>query len=107
MISLKQTLFVALPFLVLIGHVDQSAALIGDVLDVISLGRAVVTGVLEAWDVVEQTNSAGNPELPFRNKKQKTILKKITQLGRQIDAVEDEVSQSKCYQAIEYSVDSI
>lgn len=72
----------------------QTEALIDDVVEVLKLGKDIVSTLLETWNLVEQTNLGGGVELPFRKEKQKKILNKINEVSRRISTFEDDVCQS-------------
>lgn len=78
----------------LLSWADRSCALIGidDAIEIIQLGKAITSGVMEVWDIVEQTSGGQRLELPFRNQKQKKILSRVVDLSRKIDYVEATVS---------------
>lgn len=69
----------------------QTEALIDDVVEVLKLGKDIVSTLLETWNLVEQTNLGGGVELPFRKEKQKKILNKINEVSRKISSFEDDV----------------
>lgn len=70
---------------------SQTEALIDDVIEVVKLGKDVVSTLLETWHLVEQTNVDGGVELPFQKGKQRKILNKINEVSRQISLFEDDV----------------
>lgn len=90
MISRKKILYFMVPMLAFMAIVDQARAAFGidDVIEIIHLGKAITSGVVEVWDLVEQTSGGKEMDLPFRNKKQKKILSRVTDLARKIDNVE-------------------
>lgn len=73
----------------------QTEALIDDVIEVVKLGKDIVSALLETWQLVEQTNVgggiAGGVELPFPKGKQRKILNQINEVSRQISLFEDDV----------------
>lgn len=70
----------------------QTEALLDDVIEVVKLGKDIVSTLLETWHLVEQTNVDGGVELPFpKNGKQRKILNKINEVSRQIKLFEDNV----------------
>lgn len=75
-----------------------AVALIDDAVEILKLGKDVVSTLLETWNLVEQTNLGGGVELPFRKEKQKKILNKIHEVSRRINYFEDNV----CKFAIEF-----
>lgn len=96
-----QKWLIHLTTLVILLSVKPSTAIIEDVIDVIRLGKEVVSSVLETWHFVEQTNLVNEVEVPFLKQKQKKILNRMTDLSRQISLVEDKVivtisSKNKC-----------
>lgn len=70
---------------------SQTEALIDDVVEVLKLGKDIVSTLLETWNLVEQTNLGGGVDLPFRKEKQKKILNKINEVSRKISTFEDDV----------------
>lgn len=72
----------------------QTEALIDDVVEVLKLGKDIVSTLLETWNLVEQTNLGGGVDLPFRKEKQKKILNKISEVSRKISTFEDDVCNS-------------
>lgn len=68
-----------------------SNAIIEDVIEVIRFGKDITEGILQTWNIVEQTHVADDIDLPFIAQKQKKVLKRITELSRQIDMVEAKV----------------
>lgn len=73
----------------------QASALVEDVVEVVKLGKDIVSTLLETWNLVEQTNLGGDVELPFRNGKQKKILNRINEVSRKISTFEDDVCIQK------------
>lgn len=69
----------------------QTDAVIEDVIEVIKLGKDVVSALLETWHLVEQTNVGGGVELPFPKGKQRKILNSINEVSRKINMFEDDV----------------
>lgn len=69
----------------------QTEALLDDVIEVVKLGKDIVSTLLETWHLVEQTNVDGGVELPFPKGKQRKILNKINEVSRQIKLFEDNV----------------
>lgn len=69
----------------------QASAVIEDVVEVVKLGKDIVSTLLETWNLVEQTNLGGSVELPFRKEKQKKILNRINEVSRKISTFEDDV----------------
>lgn len=67
-------------------------ALVEDILDVIKLGKEVTTSLLETWDIIEQTHHGNEVDIPFYKIKEKKILARMSELSRQIQLVESEVS---------------
>lgn len=70
----------------------QTEALIDDVIEVVKLGKDIVSTLLETWHLVEQTNVGGGVELPFSKGKQRQILNSINEVSRKISLFEDDVS---------------
>lgn len=70
---------------------SQTEAIIDDVVEVLKLGKDIVSTLLETWNLVEQTNLGGGVDLPFRKEKQKKILNKISEVSRKISTFEDDV----------------
>lgn len=70
---------------------SQTEALIDDVIEVVKLGKDIVSTLLETWHLVEQTNVEGGVELPFQKGKQRKILNKINEVSRRINLFEDDV----------------
>lgn len=69
-----------------------ATAIIEDVIDIIKLGKDVTEGVLETWELVDQTHLiSGGVDYPFYKKQQKKILNRMNELSRQIDNAEAEV----------------
>lgn len=71
--------------------VQQTEAVIDDVIEVLKLGKDIASTLLETWDMVEQTHNGADVQLPFRNKRQKEILKRINEVSNQINRFEDDV----------------
>lgn len=72
----------------------QTEALVDDVIEIVKLGKDIVSTLLETWHLVEQTNvngGGGGVELPFSKGKQRKILNKINEVSRQINLFEDDV----------------
>lgn len=97
----KNLIYYALPLLLILTKTDRSAAVFGidDAIEIIQLGKAITNSVVEVWDLVEQTNVGQGMDIPFRNQKQKQILKRIVDLAKKVDAVEARVcmlSQNIC-----------
>lgn len=91
----KKLTCIACTIIAFISMVDQSVALIGidDAIEIIQLGKAITSSVLEVWDLVEQRNVGQGLDLPFRNQKQKKILSRVIDLSRKMDNVESTVSE--------------
>lgn len=70
---------------------SQTEALLDDVVEVLKLGKDIVSTLLETWNLVEQTNLGGGVDLPFRKEKQKKILNRINEVSRRINTFEDDV----------------
>lgn len=70
---------------------SQTEALVDDVIEIVKLGKDIVSTLLETWHLVEQTNVDGGVELPFPKGKQRKILNKINEVSRQINLFEDDV----------------
>lgn len=69
-----------------------ATAIIEDVIDIIKLGKDVTEGVLETWELVDQTHLiSGGVDYPFYKKQQKKILNRMNELSRQIENAEAEV----------------
>lgn len=101
----KNLIYYALPLLLILTKTDRSAAVFGidDAIEIIQLGKAITNSVVEVWDMVEQTNVGQGMDIPFRNQKQKQILKRIVDLAKKVDAVEARVcmlSQNICLKKI-------
>lgn len=75
-----------------------ATAIIEDVIDIIKLGKEVTEGVLETWELVDQTHLiSGGVDYPFFKKQQKKILNRMNELSRQIDYAEAEVNLYKSF----------
>lgn len=98
MIAPKKLIHLALSIIVILSiGPNRSTALVGidDVIEIIQLGKAITSSVVEVWDLVEQTNVGQGMDLPFRNQKQKKILSRVIDLSRKIDNVELTVSKQQ------------
>lgn len=84
-------LSVSLLLVLVLSNVQRTSAIIDDVLDVIHIGKEVATGVLQAWDIVEQTNFGDQIDLPITREKHKKVLRRLKELSRQIEMAEAKV----------------
>lgn len=66
-------------------------AVLDDVIEVMKLGKDIASTLLETWNLVEQTHNGDDVQLPFQNKRQKEILKRINEVSGQINRFEDDV----------------
>lgn len=71
--------------------VNPVDALVEDVIEVLKLGKDITSTLLETWNIVDQTHNGDDVQLPFRNKRQKEILKRINEVSEQINRFEDDV----------------
>lgn len=69
----------------------QTEALLDDVIEVVKLGKDVVSTLLETWKLVDQTSVDGGVEFPFPKSKQRKILNNINEVSREIKLFEDNV----------------
>ncbi|XP_054731039.1 uncharacterized protein LOC129239524 isoform X1 [Anastrepha obliqua] len=69
-------------------------AVIEDVLDIIHVVKEVTVGILKAWDIVQQSQFAQNIEFPLMREKQRKVLQRLKELGRQIDQTEQKYAQN-------------
>lgn len=72
--------------------IQQSNGLVEEAIDIIKLGKEVTVSLLETWDIIEQTHMVNEVDIPFYKKKEKKILSRMTELSRQLDLAELEVS---------------
>lgn len=80
--------------------IDRADAVIEDVIEVMKLGKDIASTLLETWNLVEQThNKGGDAQLPFQNKRQKEILRRINEVSGQINRFEDNVCEQISYQS--------
>lgn len=89
------TIYVILSLVILSTHSYESDALVEDTIEVLKLGKEIVTGLLQTWKLIDQTD-IGDIQLPFLKEKQAKILSRISELGRKIDMVENQVSHFLC-----------
>lgn len=83
----------AILLLILTVATTPSVGLVEEALDIIKLGKDVTVSILETWDIIEQTHLVNEVDIPFYKKKEKKILSRMTELSRQIDMAELEVSK--------------
>lgn len=71
----------------------EATALIDDAIEVLKLGKEIVSTLLETWHLVEQTRDdvPGGVEFPFPKGKTKKILNRINEVSRKINTFEDDV----------------
>lgn len=72
--------------------IQPSYGIVEEALDIIKLGKEVTVSLLETWDIIEQTHMVNEVDIPFYKKKEKKILSRMTELSRQLDLAESEVS---------------
>lgn len=91
--TMKELNIAPILLLILIVVTTPSAGLVEEALDIIKLGKDVTVSILETWDIIEQTHMVNEVDIPFYKKKEKKILSRMTELSRQIDMAELEVSK--------------
>lgn len=84
------TFYVVLSLAVLSTNSLESNALVEDTIEVLKLGKDIVTALLQTWKLIEQTD-VGDVQLPVLKEKQMKILNRISELGRKIEIAEHEV----------------
>lgn len=91
MFALKfSTIYVIFSLVILSTNPVESDALIDDAIEVLKLSKDVITALLHTWQLIEQTD-VGDVQLPVLKEKQMKILSRISEIGRKIDLVENEV----------------
>ncbi|XP_067003100.1 uncharacterized protein orion [Anabrus simplex] len=78
-----------------LGLVTATGALdVEDVVDVLKLGKEVITGLFRTWKLVDELKSREQPDPSFLNKGENHVLTQIAQTGEAISRVEEQIHSS-------------
>jgi hypothetical protein len=71
--------------------IPHTNALVEDVIEVLRLGKEVLHTVTGAWEIVDQTSAASEIEIPFLKKREKKILRRMSDVSNEINHLETKV----------------